>query len=89
MHQRIEDYFNQGLTLETVWSKYLEELRLQAGHVNEISSQDIFMKKKNLANIYSRLSKTFYKHERDAISVDCWMKERPVDYFYYKCTNES
>eukprot|EP01018_Ginkgo_biloba_P007645 Gb_03303 [translate_table: standard] len=90
MCQRIEDYFNQGLTLETVWSKYLEELILQAGHGNEISSRDLFMKKKDLENIYSRLSKPFYeKHERDAVSVDCWVKERPDDFFYYKCANES
>eukprot|EP01018_Ginkgo_biloba_P006371 Gb_15083 [translate_table: standard] len=90
MRQRIEDYFNQGLTLETVWSKYLEELRLQAGHVNEISSRDLFIKKKDLANIYSRLSKPFYeKYERDAVSVDRWVKERPDDFFYYKYANES
>eukprot|EP01018_Ginkgo_biloba_P012312 Gb_07242 [translate_table: standard] len=87
--QRIEDYFNQGLTLETVWSKYLEELRLQEGHVHEISLRDLFMKKKDLVNIYSRLSKPFYeKHKRDIISVDLWVKERQ-DFFYYKCANES
>eukprot|EP01018_Ginkgo_biloba_P000638 Gb_06810 [translate_table: standard] len=90
MHQRIKDYFNQGLTLETVWSKYLEELRLQEGHVNEISSWDLFMKKIDLENIYSRLSKPFYeKYERDAVSVDRWVKERPDDFFYYKYANES
>ena len=73
-----------------MWSKYLEELRLQEGHVHEISSRDIFMKKKELVNIYSRLSKPFYeKHKRDAISVDLWVKERPDDFFYYKCANES
>eukprot|EP01018_Ginkgo_biloba_P001591 Gb_21672 [translate_table: standard] len=48
------------------------------------------MKKKDLVNIYSRLSKPFYeKHKRDAISIDLWVKERPDDFFYYKCANES
>eukprot|EP01018_Ginkgo_biloba_P040969 Gb_10314 [translate_table: standard] len=86
MCQRIEDYFNQGLTLETVWSKYLEELRLQAGHVNEILSRDIFMKKEDIFIVGCQ---SYEKHERDAVSVDRWVKERPDDSFYYKCANES
>eukprot|EP01018_Ginkgo_biloba_P038637 Gb_21205 [translate_table: standard] len=73
-----------------MWSKYLEELRLQEGHVHDISSRYIFMKKKDLMNIYSKLSNLYYeKYKRDVISVYLWVKEISDDFFYYKCVNES
>eukprot|EP01018_Ginkgo_biloba_P009170 Gb_23353 [translate_table: standard] len=86
LHKVVEQMYHQGLTVNKVFKKFIEEKRSDQYIMRSSSSRDDFLLKKDIINIFNRCSQdTFQLHTKDSISTDLWVKqERQSIYFYQK-----
>eukprot|EP01018_Ginkgo_biloba_P029619 Gb_01440 [translate_table: standard] len=85
LHKVVEQMYHQGLTVDKVFEKFIEEKRSDQYIMRSSSSQDDFLLRKDIINIFNRCSQdTFQLHTKDSISTDLWVKQERQSIFFYQ-----
>eukprot|EP01018_Ginkgo_biloba_P023023 Gb_36471 [translate_table: standard] len=85
LHEIVEKMYHQGLTVDKVFEKFIEEKRSDQYILRSSSSRDDFLLRKDIINIFNRCSQdTFQLHIKDSISIDLWVKQELQFIFFYQ-----
>ena len=81
----VESCFSQGVPIDTVYKIHIQR------HVDMDATtrdRDFFLSRKDIVNIYNRLSKGNYQlHQKDELSVNLWYQKHREDFFFYQKPN--
>eukprot|EP01018_Ginkgo_biloba_P033481 Gb_07967 [translate_table: standard] len=85
LHKVIEQMYHQDLTVDKVFKKFLAEKRSHEYVMRCSSSQDDFLLRKDIMNIFNRCSQeTFQIHRKDFVSTDLWVRQECQSIFFYQ-----
>eukprot|EP01018_Ginkgo_biloba_P039421 Gb_32948 [translate_table: standard] len=85
LHKVVEQMYHQGLTVDKVFEKFIEEKRSDQYIMHSSSSRDDFLMRKDIINIFNRCSQdTFQLHTKNSISTDLWVKQERQSIFFYQ-----
>eukprot|EP01018_Ginkgo_biloba_P026908 Gb_02105 [translate_table: standard] len=85
LHKVIKQMYHQGLIIDKVFEKFLEEKRSHEYAMHSSSSQDDFLLRRDIMNIFNRCSQeTFQLHRKDSMSTDLWVRQECQSIFFYQ-----
>eukprot|EP01018_Ginkgo_biloba_P013702 Gb_15389 [translate_table: standard] len=77
--------YHQGLAIDKVFDKFLEEKRIHEYVMHSSSSQDDFLLRRDIMNIFNRCSQeTFQLHRKHYVSTDLWVRQECQSIFFYQ-----
>eukprot|EP01018_Ginkgo_biloba_P036554 Gb_34675 [translate_table: standard] len=85
LHKVIEQMYHQGLTIDKMFEKFLKEKRSHQYVMCSSSSQDDFLLRRDIMNIFNRCSQeTFQLHTKDSMSTNLWVRQECQCIFFYQ-----
>ena len=83
----VEICFSMGVPIDTVYKIHIQR------HVDMDTvtrDRDFFLSKRDIVNIYNRLSKGNYQlHQKDEMGVNIWYQKHREDFFFYQNPNRA
>jgi len=81
----VEAMYEMGLSVDMVCERHMLEVREGLFNVDNESTRDSFLTRRDVVNIFNRLGKTKFQFDKnDSISVNLWYQQDPNSFFFYQ-----
>ena len=85
MRSTVQHFVKRGFNATMIWDKFISDVKDGSGELYTGILHDTYMTKKDISNIYNDIIRLEYvKDQSDPKSVECWYKENPESFFFYK-----